>query len=267
MKNLSESSRVNRVTCKDSTLGQRDQIGAKILSTIDGIEDKGIKAELTLDMILRMEHGIDGNWAVVWSEVKEVGPKVVQPRKPTIQNFQKVSNSGPFNYIKPKPVWRPRQSQSLANPDHRQRGNSDLVALGVSESRVLPPGQLDASLSDDGLTPMRVLDTPANGKKLAARCISVLGIPNSGKAAFSGFSGSDAEETQGLGRWDARFTRNLVLSSAVAGIQPPMMKEGLPILCRQPWVDHNRFSPLLGLGFGLEAEVGEGEAHEERVVD
>ena len=84
VKILSESSRVNRVTCKDGTQGQRDQIGAKILSTIDGIEDKGIKAELKLDLILCMERGLDGNWTVVWSEVKEVDPKVVQPRKPTI---------------------------------------------------------------------------------------------------------------------------------------------------------------------------------------
>ena len=61
MKVLSESSCVNRVTYKDSTLGWRDQIGAKILSTIDGIEDKGIKAELILDLILRMERGLDGN--------------------------------------------------------------------------------------------------------------------------------------------------------------------------------------------------------------
>ena len=61
VKVLSESSRVNRVTYKDSTLGWRDQIGAKILSTIDGIEDKGIKAKLILDLILRMERGLDGN--------------------------------------------------------------------------------------------------------------------------------------------------------------------------------------------------------------
>ena len=42
-----------------------------------------------------------------------------------------------------------------------------------------------------------------------------------------------------------------------------MMKEGSLILCQQPWVDHNRFSPFSGLGFGFEAEVREGEAHEE----
>ena len=156
VKILSESSRVNRVTCKDSTLGQRDQIGAKILSTIDGIEDKGIKAELTLDMLFRLERGLDGNWALVWSEVKEVGPKVVQPKKPTIQNLQKVNTSGPFKYVKPKPVWRPRQSQSLANPVHRQWGNIELVALGARESRVLPSGQVVASLSVDGSSLMSI---------------------------------------------------------------------------------------------------------------
>ena len=58
-------------------LWDRENIGAKILLTIDGIEDKGIKAELTLDLILHMECGLDGNWAIVWSEVKEMGPKVV----------------------------------------------------------------------------------------------------------------------------------------------------------------------------------------------
>ena len=46
-------------------LWDRENIGAKILSTIDGIEDKGIKVELTLDLILHMERGLDGNWAIV----------------------------------------------------------------------------------------------------------------------------------------------------------------------------------------------------------
>ena len=265
VKILSESSRNNHVTCKESTLGQREQLGAKILSTIDGIENKVIKAELTLDLFLRMEREIDGSWAIVWFEVKEVGPKVVQPKKPTIQNFHNISTSNPFNNAKPKPVWRPCQSQSLANPVHRQRGNFELVALGVSESRALPPveRQVDVSSSVDGLTPMRVLDVPATRKESVSRCSSILVNPNFGKAVFFGFTGSGAEETQGLGRWDAGFTDDMVISLAVAGIEPPILKEGLLILCQQPWVVHNRFSPLSVLGNGLEAEVGEGEAHEE----
>ena len=233
VKILSESSSNNRVTCKESTLGQREQLGAKILSTIDGIENKGIKAELTLDLILRMERGIDGSWAIAWFEVKEVGPKVVQPKKAIIQNFHKISTSNPFNNTKPKPVWRPCQSQSLANPVHRQQGNFELVALSVSESRALPPveRQVDVSSSVDGLTPMRVLDVLATGKESASRCSFVLVNPDFGKAVFFGFTDSGAEETQGLGRWDAGFTDDMVISLAMAGIEPPILKEGSPILC------------------------------------
>lgn len=57
----------------------------------------------------------------------------------------------------------------------------------------------------------------------------------------------------------------MVISSVVTGFEPPILKEGSLILCRQPWIVHNRFSPLLVLGNGLEAKVGEGEgeAHEE----
>nr|POE97741.1 hypothetical protein CFP56_76949 [Quercus suber] len=110
---------------------------------------------------------------------------------------------------------------------------------------------------------MRVSDTPMIRKESATRSCSVLDNSDSGKVAFSGFSGSGAEETPRLRRRDAGFTGDLVSTSEVAGIQPPIMKEGSLILWRQPWEDLNRFSPLSGLGFGLEAEGREGEAHEE----
>ena len=87
----------------------------KILSTINGIESNGIKSELTLDLYMRMERGKDGRWAIVWSKVNEVGPKVVQPIKPTVHN---IITSSPFNTAKPRSVWRPRQSQTLVNPAH-----------------------------------------------------------------------------------------------------------------------------------------------------
>ena len=64
----------NRDTCKESILRQREQLRAKILSTINGIESNGIKSELTLDLYMRMERGKDGRWAIVWSEVNG-GPK------------------------------------------------------------------------------------------------------------------------------------------------------------------------------------------------
>ena len=59
---------------------------------------------------------------------------------------------------------------------------------------------MDASSSNDGLTPMRVLDTPMTGKESVVRYSFVLVIPDFGKAIFSGFSGFGAEETQGIGR-------------------------------------------------------------------
>ena len=52
-------------------------------------------------------------------------------------------------------------------------------------------------------------------------------------------------------------------SSKVAVIELPIQTEVPPILCRQPWVVQNRFSPPSILGNGMEAEFGEGEAHEE----
>ena len=64
----------NRDTCKESILRQREQLWAKILSTINGIESNGIKSKLTLDLYMRMERGKDGRWAIVWSEVNG-GPK------------------------------------------------------------------------------------------------------------------------------------------------------------------------------------------------
>ena len=55
----------------------------------------------------------------------------------------------------------------------------------------------------------------------------------------------------------------MVISSAMAGIEPPILKEVSPIPCWHPWVALNRFSPFSDLGIRMEAEFGEGEAHEE----
>ncbi|KAF3971894.1 hypothetical protein CMV_004551 [Castanea mollissima] len=276
---LSNFSLNNRDTCKESILRQWEQLGAKILSTINGIESKRIKSELTLDLFMLMERGKDGRWAIVWSEVNEVGPKVVQPIKPTVHN---IITSSPFNTAKPKSVWRPCQSQTLVNPAHSQRFKSDLVAqpmyvlgprvlkpmenlLGESESRDLPPveRQVGVSSSGDGMMPMRVFGDPVTGKESVSRCSSDIVNLDFGKVVFSGFTGSGAEVTHGLGIRDSRFTGDMVISLAMVVIEPPILKEVSPILCWQPWVAQNRFSPLSKLGNGVEAEFGEGEAHEE----
>ena len=101
------------------------------------------------------------------------------------------------------------------------------------------------------------------GKELASRCSFDMVNLDSGKAIFSGNMGSGAKVTNGLGIRDSGFTGDMVISSAMAMIEPPILKEVLPIPCQNPWVVQNRFSPLSDLGNGMEAEFGEGGAHEE----
>ncbi|KAK9994157.1 hypothetical protein SO802_023860 [Lithocarpus litseifolius] len=150
---LSDLSRNNRDTCKVSTLGQRELLRAKVLSTIKGIESDGIKSKLSLDHFMRMEHGLDGRWAIVWSKVYEVGPKVLQPIKPTGHNF---IYSSLFNTAKPKSVWRSRQSQTL----------KPMVIPLPLES------QVGASSSGDEMMMMRVCGGPVTGKESESRCSS-----------------------------------------------------------------------------------------------
>ena len=118
-------------TCKKSILGQREQLRAKILSTINGIECDRIKYELT-----------------------------------SLNNI----SSSPFFIAKPNSVWRSRQCQTLVNLAHSQSLKPELVAqlVYVLGSQALRPmenllpleRQVGASSSDDRLMPMRVSGDP-----------------------------------------------------------------------------------------------------------
>nr|POE71550.1 hypothetical protein CFP56_12779 [Quercus suber] len=115
---LSDLSRNNRDTCKVSTLGQRELLGAKVLSTIKGIESDGINSELSLNLFMRMERGLDRRWAIVWSEVNEVGLKPIdyyKPKQKLVLSVGQVPNPKPFDFNKPKqqPIfkWQPKPSQ------------------------------------------------------------------------------------------------------------------------------------------------------------
>ena len=137
--------------------------------------------------------------------------------------------------------------------------------LGESKSRGLPPleRQVGESSSSNGMMPTRVFGDPHTGKVSASRCNSAAVNLDSVKAVFSMVKCSDAEVTHGIGNRDSRFTSDMVFSSAMAAIEPPILKEMLPILCRHLWVVQNRFSPLSDLGNRVEAKFGEGEDHEE----
>lgn len=44
---------------------QRAQIGTTISSVIKGIESNGIKGQLSLDISMRLERGLNGEWCVL----------------------------------------------------------------------------------------------------------------------------------------------------------------------------------------------------------
>ncbi|KAF3947164.1 hypothetical protein CMV_026666, partial [Castanea mollissima] len=104
-----------RDPCKASTLGQRELLGEKVLSTVKDLESVGMESEQTLDLFMRLERGLDGSWAIVWSEVNAVGPNSLKPSKPI-----KLIHSGPSGPVKSSRVWRPCQNSKTLNPAHRQ---------------------------------------------------------------------------------------------------------------------------------------------------
>ena len=93
--------------------------------------------------------------------------------------------------------------------------------------------QVGASLSGDGMIPMRICGDPMTGTESASRCSSDVVNLNSSKAIFSRFTSSSVEVTHGLGIQDSGFTGDMVISSAMAMamIEPPILKEVPLILC------------------------------------
>ena len=122
---------------------------------------------------------------------------------------------------------------------------------------------MGASSSGIRMMSMSGLGVQVTGKVSATRCSPDLAILASNEDDFSGFTNSSAEVTRRLGSQDFGFTDDLGFSSEMAVIELPILTEVSPILCRQPWVVQNRFSPPSILGNGMEAEFGEGEAHAE----
>ena len=197
-----------------------------------------------MDLFLRLERGLDGKWAIVWSEVNEVGPKPLKPIKPSGPKFIPPS---PFISAKPKSVWMPRQSPTLVNPAHFRSLKSDhdaqeLGSQGQKPFEVPLPleRQEGASSRGDETTTMSVCGDPVTGKELESRCSSDIKFDAS--MAFSGFTSPGVEVTQGVGSRDSGLE--------MAGSEPMVL---------------NKLYPLSDLGNGTEAKFGEGEADVEEV--
>ena len=109
---------------------------------------------------------------------------------------------------------------------------------------------MGVSSSGDVTMTMRVCGDPTTGKELESRCSFDIANLDSGKAFF-GFTSPGAEVSHGFGVWDSGFVGDMVISSTMAGIESPILKEVSPIPCQHPWVVLNRFSPLSDLGIGI----------------
>ncbi|KAF3964820.1 hypothetical protein CMV_010936 [Castanea mollissima] len=189
---------------KASTLGQRELLEVKVLSTVKVIESDRMKSDLSLDLFMRLERELDGNWAIVWSEVNEVGPNSSKPSKP----IHKLIPSSPMVPAKPRRVWRPRQSPITLNTAHCQSSNPILVghALGSRlqmpmEVQVPRVGQVGSSSRDEEVRSVTARgDDPVTGKDGEASCSADKAIIDAGKDP-AGFSSPDTEMPHRLGIW------------------------------------------------------------------
>ena len=111
---------------RDLNVGKKQAISKAELSVEITESNSCINdSPLTLDVGLRLERGLDGEWEVMWSKVKEVG----HIEKPKDKNFKPVSHfkpTAPFNAkpkLNPKPikVWRPKPKQTLQNGETHPR--------------------------------------------------------------------------------------------------------------------------------------------------
>lgn len=106
MKNILSSQ--NRDFRERNAGKEKANIGAKILSVINGIVSNGSEEGLILDVSFRMERDLDGKWKVKWSRVHQVGPTLLKPMAPHF----KPTNAYPYK-PNPKPIseWRPKRYQ------------------------------------------------------------------------------------------------------------------------------------------------------------
>ncbi|KAF3954742.1 hypothetical protein CMV_019958 [Castanea mollissima] len=203
---------------------------------------------------MRLERGLDGNWAIVWSEVNEVGPNSLNPSKPIIHN---PIPSSPIVPAKPKRVWRPRQTPIMLNPTHCQSSKPDLVAHALGSRLQKPLEVLVPRVGQEGLSSRNEEsrsvtacgDDPVTGKAAEASCSADKAIIDARKDS-SGFSSPGTEVPHRLGFWDLGVTGDLMVGSDLVG-------SGL--------VMRNGLFPRVDLGNVLEVEFGEGETHVEEV--
>nr|POE84548.1 hypothetical protein CFP56_63599 [Quercus suber] len=92
----------------------KDSDGEVVTSVIKGAACSSGNISLTLDISLRVEHGIDGQWQVTSSKIIEVGPVAAKPsgyNKPHSFKNVLMKGSGP----KAHAAWKPKAQVRLHN--------------------------------------------------------------------------------------------------------------------------------------------------------
>ncbi|KAF3948752.1 hypothetical protein CMV_025285 [Castanea mollissima] len=248
-KMVSDSRCAYRDSCKASTLGQRELLGEKVLSTVKEMESDGMESEQTLDLFMRLERGLDGSWAIVWSEVNVVGPNSLKPSKPI-----KLIHSSPIVPAKPSRVWRPCQNPKTLNPAHRQSSNPEAHDLGFRLKMPLevlgPMGQVGSCSREEEARLATARDEdPGTGKVGEASSGADKAITGAGEG-LSGLSSPDTGSHHRLGLLELGNTGDLVVGSELVRNGP--VSKGM--------------TPTEDLGNMLEDQLREGETNVE-VVD
>lgn len=70
----------------------------------------GTESQLTLDICMRLDCGLDGGWEVKWSKVQEVG-RIVKPKEKSLKNI-----------IKPTAPFKPKPKLHTSTPSPYQSG-------------------------------------------------------------------------------------------------------------------------------------------------
>nr|POF24443.1 hypothetical protein CFP56_10661 [Quercus suber] len=132
------SKRIGLMNMEKATSWTTESDGEVVTSVIKGAACSSGYISLTLDISLRVERGIDGQWQVISSKIIEVGPVAVKPIwNNKLHSFKNVlmKGSGPRPYTAWKPKAQVGLHNTLSNKPKAVRVNSKPNSFKSSETQ------------------------------------------------------------------------------------------------------------------------------------